>query len=172
MDAFGDGLEHLDVEGRGRAVVPVIREFAVVVVAATEDSAFGTFEGCEDEGRLGGDARDDRTDVEGEDGHVHVHLVRVEDRRVLERGEDGIGQPRRERVLVRAVWYVSLCVRRGNAPLRSVGQVHTGLVYLRAFAVIRGVSGRTDGLTWERQVELAHHGKPPSLSGTTRASCP
>jgi hypothetical protein len=43
----------------------------------------------------------------------------VEDRRVLERGEDGIGQPRRERVLVRAVWYVSLCVRRGT-PLCGV----------------------------------------------------
>ena len=91
MDAFGDGLEHLDVEGRGRAVVSVIREFTVIPVVAAVDGAFGTFERCENEGRVGGDARDDRTDVEGEDGRVHVHLVRVQDRWVLERGEDGIG---------------------------------------------------------------------------------
>jgi len=103
VDAFGDGLEHLDVDGRGRAVVPVVLEFVVVV--AIDDDALGTFEGREGEGRLGGDARDDRTDVEGEDGRVHVHLVWMEDRRVLERGEDGIGQPRRKGILVRAVMF-------------------------------------------------------------------
>ena len=102
MDAFGDGLEHLDVDGRGRAVVPVILEFEFVVAGG---DALGTFEGREGEGRLGGDARDDRADVEGEDGRVHVHLVRIEDRRVLERGEDGIGQPRREGIFVRAVYF-------------------------------------------------------------------
>jgi len=111
VDAFGDGLEHLDVDGRGRAVVPVILEFEFVVACG---DALGTFEGREGEGRLGCDARDDRTDVEGEDGWVHVHFVRIEDRRVLERGEDGIGQARRKGILVRAVYFIlffSLCVR-------------------------------------------------------------
>ena len=126
VDAFGDSLEHLDVDGRRRAVVPIILEFVVA------DDGLGPFEGREGEGRLGGDARDDRTDVEGEDGRVHVHFVWVEDRRVLDWGEDGIGQFRRKGILVRAV--VSLCVRRGT-PSRGDG---TGLVYLRAFAAIRG----------------------------------
>lgn len=85
MDALGDSLEHLDVDGRGRAIVPVVLEFVVV------GDALKTFEGRDGEGRLGGDARDDRTDVEGEDGRVHVHFVWIEDRRVLERGKDGVG---------------------------------------------------------------------------------
>ena len=44
-------------------------------------------------------------DVEGEDGRVHIHFVRVEDRGVLGRGKNGVGQPRRERILVRAVFF-------------------------------------------------------------------
>ena len=135
VDAFGDGLEHLDVDGRGRAVVPVILEFEFVVAGS---DALGTFEGREGEGRLGGDARDDRADVEGEDGRVHVHFVRIEDRWVFERGEDGIGQPRREGILVRAVYFYFYfrCASDAGPPLR--GDDGTSLVYLRAFAAIRG----------------------------------
>lgn len=29
MDTFGDGMEHLDVDGCGRAVVPVVLELAI-----------------------------------------------------------------------------------------------------------------------------------------------
>jgi hypothetical protein len=97
VDAFGNGLEHLDVDGRGRAVVPVVLKFVIA------DDALRTFEAGEAERRLGGDARDDRVDVKGEDGRVYVHVVRVEDGGILGRGKDGIGQPRREGVLVRAV---------------------------------------------------------------------
>jgi len=127
VDAFGNGLEHLDVDGRGRAVVPVVLKFVIA------DDALRTFEAGEVERRSGGDARDDRVDVKGEDGRVYVHVVRVEDGGILGRGKDGIGQPRREGVLVRAVLW---CVRRRKPP-RGDG---TGLVYLRAFATVSKVS--------------------------------
>lgn len=67
---------------------------------------------CESEGRLEGDARDDGTDVEGEDGRVHVYLVRMEDGRVIEYGKDRIWKPRREGILIRAV---PSYIRRGEA---------------------------------------------------------
>jgi hypothetical protein len=110
VDAFGDGLEHLDVDGRGRAIVPVILEFVVA------DDALRTLEACESEGRLDRDARDNRTDVEGEDRRVHVYCVWVEDRRVLGCGKDGIWKSRGEGILVRAI---SSYIRRGEAPARG-----------------------------------------------------
>lgn len=87
MDAFRDGLEHFDVNGRGRAVVPIVLEFVIA------GDAPRMLEACEGESHLDGDAWDDRTDVEGEDGRVHVHVVRVEDRGVLNWGKDGTWEP-------------------------------------------------------------------------------
>ena len=97
MDAFGNSLKHLYVDGRGRAIVPVILEFVVTY------DALRTLEACESEGRLDGDARDNRTDVEGEDRRVHVYFVWVEDRGVLGCGKDGIWKSRGEGILVRTV---------------------------------------------------------------------
>ena len=116
-------MEHLDVDGRGRAVVPIVLEFVV------PGDALGVFEGREGTGRLDGNARYDRTDIEGEDGRVRVHFVRVEDRGVLGRGEDGIGQPLREGILIRAI-LSGMCVRR----VELLGGEGTDLVNLRAFA--------------------------------------
>jgi hypothetical protein len=87
VDALGDGLEYLDVNSRGRAIVPVVLEFIFA------ENTFGTLEGCKRKSRLHGDARNNRTNIEGEYRSVHVDLVWVENRRVLERREDGIWEP-------------------------------------------------------------------------------
>jgi hypothetical protein len=126
MHTFGNGLEHLDVNGGGWAIVPVVLEFIVA------DDALWTFEACESEGRLEGDARDNGTDVEGEDRCVHVYLVRVEDGGVFGYRKDRIWEPTSERILIRAVSRYTWYIRRGKL-LRGTG---ADLVYLRAFARI------------------------------------
>ena len=83
VDALGDRLEDLEVDKGGAAVV------AVVLVLVVAGDAVRALDGGEGERRGARDARDDGLRVEGEDGRVHVDLVRVEDRRVWEGLEDG-----------------------------------------------------------------------------------
>jgi hypothetical protein len=128
VNALGDGLEHLDVDSRGRAIVSVVLEFAVI------GDALRTFDGRQGEGRMGGDARNDRTYVKGENGRIHIHGVWVEDWGVLGWGKNRIWEPRGEWVLVRAISVH--CTSEGGNPRNAWDG--TGLVYLRAFATIRG----------------------------------
>lgn len=106
---------------------------------------------------MDGDARDDRTDVEGEDGGVHVYVVWVEDGRILGSRKDGIGKPSGERILVRAVSYIRQ--GKGEKPPREDG---TGLVYLRAFAkesrkVSRAQTRERCGTPWKISVSFKNH---------------
>ena len=71
MDALGDRLEDLEVDKGGAAVV------AVVLVLVVAGDAVRALDGGEGERRGARDARDDGLRVEGEDGRVHVDLVRV-----------------------------------------------------------------------------------------------
>jgi hypothetical protein len=96
VHALADRLQDLDVDGRRRAVVPVVLELRV---AADALRALARGEG---ERRLRREAGHDRARVEGEDGRVRVDRVWVQDLRERERREHGHGQVRRERVLVRA----------------------------------------------------------------------
>lgn len=99
MDTLRDRLQDLEVDERRAAVVPV-----VLVLVVTGDT-IRALNGGERERRGACDARHDRLRVEGEDGRVHVHIVRVEDRRMREGLEDRgreFGRVR-ERVFVRTV---------------------------------------------------------------------
>jgi hypothetical protein len=87
VDALGDGLEHLNVNGCGRAIVPVILEFVFA------ENTFGTLERYKGKSRVRGDARNNRTDIEGEYRCVHVDLVWVEDGWIHRWREDGIWEP-------------------------------------------------------------------------------
>ena len=100
VDALGDGLEYLDVNGRSRAVVSVILEFLFA------DYTLGTLEGCKGKTCLRCDARNNRTDIEGEYRCVHVDRVRVEDVWIFGRREDGIWESCREGILIRAILHI------------------------------------------------------------------
>jgi hypothetical protein len=79
VDALGDGLEHLNVNGRRRAIVPVILEFIFA------DNTLGTLKKCKGKSRLHSDARNNRADVEGEYRGVHIDIIWVENGRILRR---------------------------------------------------------------------------------------
>ena len=87
-------MEDIDVNGSRRAVVSVILEFVVT------SNAFRTLEGCKDKGRLNGDARDNRADVERKYRSIRIDFIRVEDRGIFWRGEDGCRKPCGEGILV------------------------------------------------------------------------
>ena len=124
VDALGDGLEDLEVDEGGGAVV------AVVLVLGVADDAVRALVRGERERRGARDARHDLLRVEGEDGGVDADLVRVQDRRVRERLQDRRRELRRvrERVLVRAV------CRDGGGGERGMGRDGGQRGQLRVFS--------------------------------------
>ena len=108
-------MEDLDVDDGGAAVVAVVLEFLGA------HDAVCAFDGGEGDGGVPGDAGDDRAGVEDQDGRVDVDGVWVEDLGERERREHGVGEVRRERVFVRAVWVgvgesLVLCERVEGGP--------------------------------------------------------
>ena len=95
VDTFRDRLEDLDIERSSAAVVPIVFVFVV-----TDDTAC-TFRGRESDGGRLGYPRDNLAGVEGENGRIRIHGVRVEYFWRVHRLEDGFGEVRRERIFIR-----------------------------------------------------------------------
>ena len=95
VDTFRDRLEKLDIERGSAAVVPI---FFVFLIADDTACPFGGRES--DGGRLGYPGNN-LTGVEGENGRVRIHAVRVENFRNVLGFEDRFGEVRSERIFIR-----------------------------------------------------------------------
>lgn len=73
MNTFADGLQYLDVYGRGTPIVPIILELCIAA------DTLRTFWSCQRECWTSSDAWDDVVRVEGEDGAIDVDWVGIED---------------------------------------------------------------------------------------------